>query len=292
VLCALLAVLAVGCGSTGAVSGGQVQLTVTRNFGEQPVVSVPPVEVRGSSSALDLLRRAAHVTTGSRGGVASIDGVAGTWQLFVNGVRATPSSAEANPGDRVWWDLRPRGVARSIRAVVGSFPEPFRHGIGGKRVPTRVECADPSSAACDATADKLTSLGVLAARGGINAGVNDETLRVLVGPWSALRGRDDLTARVDAGPAQSGIYARFDRAGAHLDVLDADGRTARTLGPGTGLVAATRIEDHEPVWLVTGTDEQGVESAARALDEGALSDAYALAVNKDRGVAVPAVGGS
>ena len=50
-------------------------------------------------------------------------------------------------------------------------------------------------------------------------------------------------------------------------MLDARGRVARTLGAGTGLVAATREKDREPVWFVTGTDEAGVDSAAAAFGE-------------------------
>ena len=33
-------------------------------------------------------------------------------------------------------------------AVVGSFPEPFLNGIGGKRLPVRVECTDVAGSAC------------------------------------------------------------------------------------------------------------------------------------------------
>ena len=71
-------------------------------------------------------------------------------------------------------------------------------------------------------------------------------------------------------------------------MLDARGRAARTLGAGSGLIAATRAEERQPVWFVTGTDDAGVASAARALDEGALSDRFALAISDDLPVAVPA----
>jgi hypothetical protein len=120
----------------------------------------------------------------------------------------------------------------------------------------------------------------------------DETLRVLVGSWSRLREGDPESTSIDMGPRASGVFARFDASGDKLAVLDPSGHTARTLGARAGLIAATRAKDRQPVWFVTGTDEQGVESAARALDEGALANAYALAVSNDRGVAVPAAGRS
>ncbi|MGZ6673907.1 MAG: hypothetical protein ACXVFM_16315, partial [Solirubrobacteraceae bacterium] len=62
----------------------------------------------------------------------------------------------------------------------------------------------------------------------------------------------------------------------------------RTLGAGSGLVAATKRPDERPLWIVTGTDAAGVASAARAFDEGTLEHRFALAVSEDLSVALPA----
>jgi hypothetical protein len=71
-------------------------------------------------------------------------------------------------------------------------------------------------------------------------------------------------------------------------VLTADGRIARTLGAGSGLVAAAKRPDERPVWVVTGTDAAGVASAARAFEEGTLEHRFALAVDGDLPVVLPA----
>ena len=283
------AVLLMGCGEAVGGGKGSVSVAITKDFGAQPVVSAPPVGVNGSTSLLEVLDRVTETREGSRS-ITSIDGVDGAWRLWVNGVRVgNAGKAKVRPGDRVWLDLPGAGVTASVPAVTGSFPEPFLHGQGGKRIPTRVECTVPSSAVCDATAKRLTALGVVAARGGINAGTNDETIRVLVGTWRQLRGeRDEAVGRVDRGPQASGIWARFSADGRSLHVLDAQGATADTLGADTGLVAATKIDDRDPVWFVTGTDDAGAEAAAAALDEATLTTGYALAVHDERGVAVPA----
>ena len=288
-LACLAAVLLAGCGADAASSGGPVSVAVTRDFGARPVVSSPPVEVRGSTPVLDVVDRVIGGREGSRT-ITALDGVSGDWQLFVNGVRSDDAAAaRVRPGDRLWLDLPGADAAAPSSAVAGSFPEPFVHGVEGENVPTRVECSDPSGAACDTVADRLTELGVVAARGGINAGVNNETLRVLVGPWSDLRVRADNSVRaMDAGPRRSGVFARFSADGRTLEVLDAAGREAQELAAGTGLVAATRLEDRQPVWFVTGTDAAGVEAAARALDEATLTTRYALAIHDDRGIAIPA----
>jgi len=136
-------------------------------------------------------------------------------------------------------------------------------------------------------AEKLVALGVVAGRSIISRSAADETLRILVGPWKRLRGRDLESDSVDAGPQSSGVYARFDASAGRLVVLDAEGRPARTLGAGTGLIAATREKDRQPVWFVTGTDDAGVAAAARALDESVLADRFALAISADLPVAIP-----
>src|SRR5215211_8237825 len=120
---------------------------------------------------LRLLQRNAKVTTRFGGGfVQSIDGVAGgrsggrpfDWFYYVNGVEASQGAAATrlHPGDRVWWDRHDWGAAQRVPAVVGSFPEPFLHGIGGRRLPVRVECVDPSAPACDTVFERLAGLGV------------------------------------------------------------------------------------------------------------------------------------
>jgi hypothetical protein len=301
-LAAALAIALTGCGAGRGPEQApdEVALTVTRDFGARDVVSVPAAQVEASDTVLRLLQRNAPVTTRSDGRfVQSIAGLEGGrrggrphgWRYFVNGVLVDEGAGavRVRRGDRIWWDHHDRGAAMSVPAVVGSFPEPFLHGIEGDRLPVRVECADPADEACDMVADRLAAIGVVVGRGGIGAGDNLQTLRVLVGPWRALRGRDAAVDLVDAGPGRSGVYALFDGAGSTLTVLDPRARPARRLGAGTGLVAATRPPELALTWIVTGTDASGTRSAARALDESALGEAFALAVSEDRAVRVPEV---
>jgi hypothetical protein len=67
---------------------------------------------------------------------------------------------------------------------------------------------------------------------------------------------------------------------------------AQTLGPGAGLIAATRDNVSAPVWLITGTDAAGVSAAASALTASRLRDHFALAVQASRDIAVPVHGGA
>jgi hypothetical protein len=275
-LCAALIVG--GCGRPGGSSpNAPVVLTVTADFGRQMLIDGVPGPAAGRT-VMDLLLRSTAVKTTT----------GGNWVAYVNGIRVDdpPAKVKVDGGDRVWWDRRP--LKPGSPAVVGSFPEPFLHGTGGKRLPVRVECADPGAEVCSVVADKLLALGIVIGRSNISSSAADESLRILVGPWKALRGRDAESDAIDAGPARSGVFARFDATGASLAVLDPAGRPVRTLGAGTGLIAATRSTQRQPVWFVTGTDDAGVAAAARALDEGALSQRYALAIDDDLPVAAPA----
>jgi hypothetical protein len=248
-----------------------------------------------------LLERNARVATAFGGGfVASIDGLAGgreagrpvDWFFYVNGIEATQGAAATtlHDGDHVWWDRHDWGATMTVPAVVGAFPEPFLHGTEGKRLPVRIECLDPASPACDRVAHQLTAIGIPAGRGGLGLAEHDAALRVLVGTWPRLR-TDAAARRLESGPAASGVYVRVAGGGRSLVLLDARGAAVRTLGPHSGLVAATRLADAPPVWIVTGTDDAGVAAAAQAFEPGALHDRFALAVSSaDQGVPLPVAG--
>jgi len=292
-----------GCGiGAGADPDAPVGLSVTRDFGAQAVLDVPAAKVSGADTVMRVTRRNATVKTRFGGEfVQAIDGISGgrrdgrpkDWFIYVNGSLTDQGAGatDVHGGDRLWWDHHDWGLTPDVRAVVGSYPEPFVHGEGGKRLPVRVECVDPQGPSCKVVADKLIALGIPIGRSNISRSAADESLRILVGPWGKLRGRDAEADAVDRGPKASGVFARFDETGGALDVLDERGDSARTLRAGTGLVAATRAEQRQPVWFITGTDDAGVASAARALDEGALSNRFALAISDDLPVALPARSG-
>ena len=88
------------------------------------------------------------------------------------------------------------------------------------------------------------------------------------------------------------MFARFSRDGDTVELLDEHGETARrvTRGDGIGFVFALQPRAEELVWIVTALDDAGLEAGVRALDEGKLRDAFAVAVNGDRVEKLPLVG--
>lgn len=289
------AMASAGCGLGAGRGTGDVTLTVSRGFGTKPVTQISVARVPGSETVIRMLERRFRVSTRYGGGfVESIDGLSGgpghlDWFYYVNGVEAAKGAATTpvHKGDRVWWDLHDWSAAQSTPAVVGSFPEPFVHGVAGKRLPTVLECGTQVGGACQRVSDEMTAIGVPIASQLIGTGSGTDSLTVVVGTWRDLRG-EIVASLIDQGPGASGVYAKFSGpAGGQLELLDPQGRVVTTLGSGAGLIAATAQGSSQPTWLITGTDAAGVSAAAAAFNPSALRDHFAVALNGTHRVPLP-----
>lgn len=285
---ALAAVALAGCGVGAGEKSGDVRIIATRDFGARTLDARIVQDIPESETVMRLTQRTFDVTT-SYGGrfVESIDGIEGggrggkaDWFYWVNGIIGQESAADfdLHGGDRVWWDYRDWGGAQNVGAVVGQFPEPFAHGAEGKRYPTVIQCAKDAEEICQQVSEQLSAVGTMASRQTLGTNVETEVLRVLVGRWETVR-RDQALRMIDNGPQTSGVFARFDESGSRLELLDEQGRTARTVGAGAGLVAAVKLGEQVPTWAVTGTDLDGVAAAAAALDPQRLRDRFALSTD-------------
>jgi hypothetical protein len=279
-----------GCGLGAGSAPSAVQLLVTRDFGAQTVREVHAPRIAGEETVMSLLiRNAPGVQTRYSGGfVQSIKGLSGgsegghpqDWFYYVNGIQAPKGAAATTvkAGDHIWWDLHDWSQTEDVPAVVGSFPEPFLNGIGGRRLPVLIECEAVGGYACRTIDERLRTLGIPAAIAAPNATPASQTLRVLVGTLKTLE-RDPAGEILSEGPRASGVYVRFPAGGGSLELLGPNGATARTLYSDSGLIAATRHEEEAPVWLVGGTDEAGVDLAARSFGEASLQRRFAVAVS-------------
>lgn len=258
-----------------------VSLLLTQNFGARVADRSQQPAPSRRLTVLGLLRSRYPVAV-SAGAVRGIDGFSTSqragWSGYVNGVEESTGAADTvvHPGDHIWWDRHEQLNAGAVPAVVGSFPEPFLNGIGGKRLPVRVECVVAFSYPCRRVLIKLGDLGIPAALAALGPGDEPQSLRILVGPFSAVSG-DPAAQSIERGPRASGVYARFSPNAATLTLLGERGQVARVLGAGAGLIAATRYAEEAPVWVITGTDEAGVREAAQRFDQRTLEGHFAVA---------------
>jgi hypothetical protein len=288
------AVAVAGCGLGPGPGTSDVTVTITRGFGSSTVAGLTVGRVPGSETVMRMLERHFRVSTRYGGGfVESIDGRSGSsprldWFYYVNGVQAPMGAATTavHKGDRIWWDLHDWSTAESIPAVVGSFPEPFQHGLAGKRYPVTLECAGDVPAACARVSNELTTLSVPFASQVIGAGSGTDSLVLVVGTWRDLS-PELVDQLIERGPGASGVYARFESGGSTMALLNPQGQVVRRLGARSGLVAATADGSSPPTWLITGTDTTGVSAAARALTPGALHDHFAVAVRGSTELPIP-----
>lgn len=319
-MCALLcaALATAGCGLGPGADVGDVGLTVTREFGAVPVLDTS-VAAKESDTVMRVLEREADVETRYGGGfVHAINGVAEgsqggdpyDWFFYVDGVESQVGAAEydVEGGERVWWDHHDWATTNHVPAVVGSWPAPFADGIGGERHAVVVECLELRGSFrtggdqkeprnCEMVRESLKREGV-----NLASGAPDDAIRILVGPWAQVR-KDPAARLLEAGPAESGVFADFQtgvrplsaiwrqktnaEAGYELLALDEGGKVARDLGPRAGLVAATSRYGGLPVWVVTGGTVAAVGAAAESLDAEHLRDHYAVAIEDGKTVPLP-----
>ncbi len=290
-LCAALATA--GCGLGPGKGVGEVSLTVTRDYGAEPVLPPATDEASESDTVMRVLERDADISTRYGGGfVQSIEGLeaeerfdrSSDWFFYVNGVESTVGAADypLHGGEAIWWDYRDWSAAQRVPAVVGSWPEPFLGGYEGERRPVAVDCLG-GAGACGTVRAALTVAGATVAPGSPRGAI-----RVLVGPWARVR-EDAAAAQIEDGPQASGVFAELERHGGgyRLAGLGIDGKPAHSFGSGAGLVAATRRYEAPPTWVVTGVDEAGVRAAAGLLDRAGLRDHYAVAIEDGEETSLP-----
>jgi hypothetical protein len=275
-------------------------VTVSTDFGRARLAPTSRQTAHEGETVMRLLQRSFDDVKTRFGGnfVQEVDGVSGgredgrrvDWFYYVNGIESSTGAGERKlyPGDRVWWDHHDWESAMRVPAVVGSFPEPFRSGQDGKKLPIRLVCLrqEREGRSCDEVEKRLSDVGVRdVARSNLESSPG-EVLRILVGPWADVR--KDISARqLEEGPGVSGVFAKPAQDGSSIALMDADGKVEQTLGAGSGLVAATSYLDAHPTWMITGTDDVGVAAAAAALTEDQLRYHFALAIDAGRGVPLP-----
>ncbi len=244
------------------------------------------------------LQRKFTVTTRYGGGfVQSLEGLSGgqnadgrpvDWFYYVNGIEAVERRrvAQDRPGrpDLVGPPRLGRNAQR-IPAVVGSWPEPFLAGEGGKRIPLALVCAGEERS-CDEVQTRLNDEGVTGiSRTGIGTAFGQKTLRIVIGPWSKIRGE---AAAPLAGARPAGVR-RLRPAGRRTasSCSTSAARWRRRARAPSASWPRRRSAPQKPTWIITGTDDAGVAAAAAALRTDVLNNRFAVALIDGRAESLP-----
>lgn len=277
----LLALTAVGCrvGSESLEQPVTVRVIATKDFGRE-LIFEREVSIDKRLTAQAVLDR---VTDFEMDGsyIVEFEGLRGNdqvyWLYYINGFMSNvfASGYTMRPGDRMQWDFHAwAGGHRGASVIIGSFPEPFAHGFGGKVRPTFVVYQPPFEAEARELHEKLSLLGVaelsVKAEADLSGGERSEGNLILIGtPESGLIA--DLNEEFD----RLGMYASFDKG--RVTGHDWKFRAAREFGAGTGFIQATQNYWNKhgigacenAVFIVSGSDAEGVRNASRVLIESA-----------------------
>jgi hypothetical protein len=279
-------------------------VVITLDFGK--TVSLDQtVEIEPNTNAMDALLKVANVETKYGGGfVGTINGISSEyegaskkdWFFYINGIQSNIGALDYNlhDSDIQHWDFHDWSFRQSIPAIVGDFPEPFRHGYGGDSRPNIIVYQEGWEDDARRVADKLSSFGMegISVRG-INELQDDEKESCNL----VLLGMPDfpLIAELNQVWGKLGFFVHCEDG--VLKVFDARGGLAAEYGAGAGVIQATQSPWNakgigvceNTVWIVSGLDEAGVKEAVDILvsRDKDFKYAYGVVVVAEEVIRVP-----
>jgi len=276
-----------------------VKVVVTTDFSK---------EVLLEQSAIDALKMVAKVETKYGGGfINAINGISSEyegirkekkdWFLFINGISSNVGAKDyiLRDGDIEHWDFRDWSYHQFIPAIIGDFPQPLLGGYQNKVKPTVIVYGDDRfEESARSLVEKLNELGVketsvqnfsqLTEKG------QEQSNLILLGTKD-----EEFISELNDNYNKLGFYAYFVQE--KLVVLDARGEVVSEYVAGNGLIQATQNpwnpkgigSGESVVWVVSGTDEDGVENAIQALTSryADFQYAYAVVITEGKIVRVP-----
>jgi len=255
---------------------------VTTNFGEKVLVE-QTVDIQDSTTAMDALMAVADVETKYGGGfVNAINGISSQyesaggakndWFFYINGMASNIGAKEyiLSEGDVENWDFRSWGYHQFVPAIIGNFPQPFLSGYRGKVKPTIIVYELWLEEFALSLEEKLSELDVKEV-----SVQNFDQLTELNRKQNNLillgsKG-NGMISELNKAQKKLGFYTCFHQG--NIGVFNDEGEVTAEYSSGCGVIQATQNPWNprgtgvceNVVWIVSGTDEDGVESAINTL---------------------------
>ncbi|MGE5417810.1 MAG: DUF4430 domain-containing protein [Acidobacteriota bacterium] len=256
-------------------SRDKVKLWVTADYGSMTIWS-GEIETAPGQDLLDLMKKHMQVGTGYGGGfVKTINGfpaqdsspASKDWFLYIDGILSDKGAGEAVPanGQVVWWDFHGWDGTTFVPASIGAYPRPLS---------SEIIIAAPAGEDSQKAADQVAKIVGGKTRNKtklipLTKGWTPESYKcpvIVIGAWPELSKIPAVTALFQRS-VESGIFCGFKNG--DLLAYDEQGRVAREFGAGCGCLVASGsgLGDTSPVWIISSTDRQGMESVIRLLRE-------------------------
>ena len=272
-----------------------VRVIVTLDFGQELVFD-ETVRINTGATAVDALQKAARVETRYGGGfIHSINGISSEyggansrkkdWFFYINGIASNVGARDyvLREGDVEHWDFRSWSYQQFIPAVISSYPQSFLIGFKAPVLPTVVVYGAPFQPEAERIRDNLKQVGVSqvsAVSADQLPGESREQVNLIIIAGT----QDKIISELNNLHKRLGFYAYIEDG--NIVVLDSGGKKSRVFNRDCGLIQATQNPwnpngigaGESVVWMVTGTNTEGVRGAANALIKNRGESGYAFAV--------------
>ncbi|MCW2928818.1 MAG: hypothetical protein JWM86_2786 [Thermoleophilia bacterium] len=302
--------------SSTRILGRRAWVVVTTDGG-RTLVTRRSLRIQRGDTALDALQSVADVRLTPEGTIAQVNGEGGgalrtfgpeeaAWFYRVDGIETLgvrPDRYRLQPGQSVWWDLRRTDIYERLPVAVGTFPEPLFSGWRDAERPLRISYGgdfqkdaeyfrDSVFSRLDPNIVSISGGGGVAGIGGEDSGGGDDrsetavavrkgSANLILARWEDVR-LDPNIADIGFDPRAYGLTIWIE--GTEIRRQDPDMEFSERLQDAEGLVWASTT-DGEPdgtlVFLITGTTDEGVHAAARALRSGSCQFYLACAVDRE-----------
>jgi len=281
-------------------------VVVTQDFGRELILE-QKIEIEADTSAMAALQVVADVVTKYGGGfVNSINGISSKyeggnkskkdWFFYINGIASNLGARDyiLRDGDVEHWDFRVWSYHQFIPAIISDFPQPFQSGYQDNLKLTSLVYEEAFSAEAEALAKKLEEYGVTEVSAVPYDLLSDEAkensnLIIIALPDNTL------ISELNNAHKKLGFYTYFEQN--TLIALDSEGNILGKFVKGCGLIQATQNPwnpkgvgaGENVVWIVTGTDVDGVRSAAEVLTDNndELRHAFAAVISDKKVKKIP-----
>lgn len=258
-------------------------LRISQNYGET-VLAVEEVPYQPNITIMDALYSVYpdEVETAYGGsyviGIGSLRAQEGgpgkphqNWVFYVNGIFADVGALDYLPqtGESIWWDYHPWQMLQAVNAVIGCYPEPFVHGYKGKTKTTTILYSSEEKELAGRLEKSLKNAGTPEI---VLKEISEEFLHtrsgptIVIGVWQDLK-KYTYLRELNQASSKNGTYVHF--TDSSIELLDYNGEKGDELSSGVGVIAASgeTAGDDSPLWLVSGTDKEGLRKAVTLLVE-------------------------